>query len=303
MLTAGYTSEHGPVKVSAGPDVPKGLLSLMKSYADMLLVLRTTELPDDKFHHLKLFLSDFCNDKSIRQCSTMDDVIDILIEHLKIYYFNIDTLKVSCDRFCSSEVKTSLEQYKEQLSHFLSTTPVTEFKGALETKIIDHNKVETITIKLDESRTEDTLEALKRLVYHFFGIHHKVLILCGTDKGCVRVTYIVPVSLVPILREKAGQLSREYLASQGVLELVIGLRFALYEGLCKSTHHVHSTVLFSLFFICIGIDVHSKADIPKQLTMGVDSSNTMIAAIQRHPQSDIEELQREVEMLKEKCKY
>ena len=59
----------------------------------------------------------------------------------------------------------------------------------------------------------------------------------------------------------------------------------------------------SLFFICIGIDVHSKADIPKQLTMGVDSSNTMIAAIQRHPQSDIEELQREVEMLKEKCKY
>ena len=239
LLTADYTSEHGPVKVRPGPDVFESLHSLMKSYTNMLLVLRTTKLPDDKFHRLKLFLSDFCEEMSIRECSTLDNVIDLLKKHLKIYYFNIDTLVISCDHFCSSKVKTSLEQYKKQLSHFLSTTPIKEFKKALKLEIVDRSKVDIITIKLDESRTEHTLAALKKLVHHFFGIHYKVLIHCGIDDGCVCITYIVPVSLVLILREKAQQLSPEYLASKGVLELVIGLRLVPYEGLCKSTCHVY----------------------------------------------------------------
>ena len=46
------------------------------------------------------------------------------------------------------------------------------------------------------------------------------------------VTWIVPASLVSTLKAKAQQLSSEYLASRGVLELVIGLRIAPNEGLC-----------------------------------------------------------------------
>ena len=124
----------------------------------------------------------------------------------------------------------SLQQYRQQLDDFLSNTSVKEFKGTLKTKIDDSSKVETVTIILNENRIENTLEALRKLIYHFFGIHYKVLIHCGTEEGCVRITWIVPMSLVPTLREKADQLSPQYLASKGVLELVIGLRIAPNEG-------------------------------------------------------------------------
>ena len=124
-------------------------------------------------------------------------------KHLKIYYFNIDTLDKSCDYFCSPEVKSSLEQYKKQLAHFLSTTSVKQFKGALKMKIVDPSKVETITIKLDESRTENTLEAIKNLIIHFFGIHYRSLIHCEIKVGCVRITWIVPLSLVPIFKRES----------------------------------------------------------------------------------------------------
>ena len=216
----------------------------MKNYADMLLVLRTTVLPEDKFHCLKTFLSDLCDEKSIRQCSTLDDVIDLLKEHLKIYHFNIDILNISCDKFCSCEAKLSIEQYRKQLNHFFSNTSVKKFKDVLETRISDNSKVETVTIKLDETRTDDTLKALKKLVHHFFGIHYKVLIHCGTKEGCVLITWIVPVSLVSILREKAEQLSSKHLAGLGVLELVIGLRIASNEG-CSVFYSIYTSCFVS----------------------------------------------------------
>ena len=205
----------------------------MRSYADMLLILRTTKLPDEKFLCLKYFLSDFCEEESLQHCSTSCNIVDTLKKHLKIYIFNIDTLTVSCKYFCSSDVTGSVQQYGQQLDDFLSNTSVKEFKGALETQIIDSSKVESVTLKLDKNRTDNTLKALKRLVYHFFGIQYKVFIHCATEDGCVRITWTVPTSLVPTLREKAEQLSPEYLASKGVLELVIGLRIAPNEGLYR----------------------------------------------------------------------
>ena len=98
----------------------------------------------------------------------------------------------------------SLKQYRQQLDHFLSNTSVEEFKGAL-MKIDDSSKVETITIKLDESRTEDTLKTLRKLINDFFGIHQKAVFHYRTDEGCVCVTWVVTTMLVPILREKAEQ--------------------------------------------------------------------------------------------------
>ena len=226
------------------PDVPKNLLSLMTSYADMLLILRTTKLPGDKFLCLKYFLSDFCDEESLQHCSTVCDIVNILKKHLKIYIFNIDTLNVSCKHFHSSDVTSSVQQYGQQLDDFLSNTSVKHFKNALETQIDDSSKVESVTLKLNESRADDTLKALKRLVYHFVGNIQKTLIHYKTGTGCVCVTWVVPTSLVPILREKAEQLSPQYLASKGVLELVIGLRIAPNEGLYM--HLPHNWYLYSV---------------------------------------------------------
>ena len=230
-LHTGYTMRHGPVKVSVGPDVPKDLLTLLDEYSSMLLVVRTAELPPSNFSKLKLYLSDFCNEKLIRQCTDLCAIVDLLIEKLKIYIFNIDTLFFSCKHFDNTDVQYSVQQYKKHLDDFFLTTHVKDFKDALQTKVSDSDSVEEITLKLIESiNHDDTLRELKKLAHYFFGINSKALILSKIGSGCVCITWLVPVSLVPTLRTMARQHSQDLdsLERRGVLELVIGLRI---EGL------------------------------------------------------------------------
>ena len=235
LFVVGYIMRHGPITVFVKPDVPEGLNTLLQKYTEMLLVLRSTSQAKDTFHKLKLFLSDYCGEWSIRDCSTLSDIVDILIEKLKIYIFNIETLSAvaSCDYFATkcSEIKVCVETYKHHLDDFLSKASVKEFMGTLETEITNHSIVEPVTLKLNETKIDDTLKTLKRLVYHFFGNCSKALAHSDTGEGCVCITWLVPASLVPTLKTRAKKLSQEYLTSQGVLELVIGLRIAPNEGL------------------------------------------------------------------------
>ena len=237
LFVVGYIMRHGPITVFVKPDVPKGLNILLQKYAEMLLVLRSTSQAKDTFYKLKLYLSDYCEEISIRNCSTLSDVIDILIKKLKIYIFNIETLSAvaSCDYFAieCSEMKACVEKYKYHLDDFLSKASVKEFMGTLETEITNHSIVEPVTLKLNETKIDDTLKTLKKLVYHFFGNCSKALAHSDTGEGCVCITWLVPTSLVPNLKTRAKKLSQEYLASQGVLELVIGLRIVPNEGLYK----------------------------------------------------------------------
>ena len=238
---------HGPIQVSLKPDVPQRVVVLMKEYAKMLLVVRTAKLSKGKLATLKMFLSDYCEESSIRECSTVNSIVDLLIEQLKIYIFNIDTLNASCEFFSSLEVNNSVEQYKQHLDRFLSSTSVKEFKETLQTQIVNPESVECITLKLDEGRATCTLKKLKQLIYHFFGNISKAFIHCEVCVGCVCVTWLVPISLVPTLRTMAQQLSHEYLASHGVLELVIGLRIAPRgEGNCC----IGITVYICKFYKC-----------------------------------------------------
>ena len=158
-FVAGYAIPHGPIQVFVKPDVPKDLLSLMEEYANMLLEIRSANLPSTSFDRLKMFLSDFCHEKLIRECASLCDVIDLLVEKMKIYIFNIDTLIACSKHFDSAKVKDSIQRYRQQLNEFLSATTIKEFKGTLQTKIVDRSVVESIILKLDESRTGDTLDA------------------------------------------------------------------------------------------------------------------------------------------------
>ena len=215
--------QHGPVQVFVKPDVPNALLFLMEQYADMLVVLSIAELPAKSFLKLKIFLSGYCNETLFRQCSNLCAVVDILVEKLKIYLFNIDTLNASCKYF-DDTIKHSVQEYKQHLNDFLSNTTVKEFMGTLQTKVVDRTGLESITLKLDESRVDDTLKALNMFLYRFFGNCSRALNHCETSSGCVCITWLAPLPLVPTLRAMAEQCSQEYFASQGVLELVIGLR-------------------------------------------------------------------------------
>ena len=217
---------QGPIQVSLKPDVPDRVVFLMNEYAEMLQVVKGAKLSESRFFALKTFLSDYCEESLICECSTVSSIVDLLKDKLIIYIYNIDTLNASCKKFGRHKVKCSVEQYKQRLDEFLSSTSVKEFKGTLQTQIVNPKNVEYITLKLDEGRGCDTLKKLKQLVYHFFGNISRAFSLCEVCVGCVCVTWLVPISLVPTLRTMAQQLSHEYLASHGVLELVIGLRIA-----------------------------------------------------------------------------
>ena len=224
--------QHGPIEVIVNPDVPKSLLSLMEEYADMLVVLKKTELSAEKFTDLTFFLSSYCDEDSICDCSTMSHVVKFLQNELKIWIFNIDTLKAIEKKINNSKVTSSIEQYGQFLNDFFSSTSVKDFKDALRVHINDPSHAfESIILKLDESRTNDTLKNLEKLVYDSFGVRGRALILIRTGMGCVCVTWLVPTSLVSTMRAIAERLPEKYLANLGVLELVIGLRVVPNEGL------------------------------------------------------------------------
>ena len=238
VVALGLMMQHGSITITVNPDVPEGLLSLMEEYANMLTVLRKTKLSKKKFLELTFFLksyfsSDIASSHSICECSTLNDVIDFLQNELKIWLFNIDTLKAIKKTINNSKVTSSIEQYRQHLKEFCSSTSVKEFKDALEVQISDSSHAfESIILKLDEVRANDTLHNLKKLVYDIFGVHSKALILIRTGIGCVRVTWLVPTSLVSTMSAIAEQQSEEYLANFGVLKLVIGsLQVVPNEGL------------------------------------------------------------------------
>ena len=217
---------HGSIEVYIKPDVPSALKSLLEEYADMLMVLRLTKPRKTTLTKLVTFISDFSEESSIRECSSLSDAISILTDKLKIYIFNIDILTASCKHFDRPAMKASVHKYKRHLDKFLSNTCVKEFMGCLQTEITDHSIVEPITLKLDERWTDCTLKALKTLIYHFFGNCSKALAHCDTDPGCVLITLLVPTSLVPTFKSTAERLSLECFSSQSVLELMAGLRIA-----------------------------------------------------------------------------
>lgn len=222
---------HGPTKVIVKCNCPEDLPSLLKKYAKMLLALRKTTLRKDELQDITLYLSDYCDATSIRDCSNLNEVVDFLINESRIHMFNIETLNDNRECFKSKKVEKCIQQYNCHLDKFLSSTSIIEFTDAFETQVDDYSDLESITLKLNKPRSNDTLKALKKLVYHLFGISSKAMVYCVTRPGCICVTWVVPVSLVPILRAKARKHSHAYLASLGVLELVIGLRIAPNEGM------------------------------------------------------------------------
>ena len=229
FLSSCTLEEHDPIEVYVKPGISEGVCSLLKKYTKMILVVKRANLPDEKFDTLKSFLAEYCDEESFEDCSTINVLVKELKTKLKICIFNIHTLMECCEFLNdNTQVVAAIQLYKRELDAFLSSIIVREFSCSLHD--IRHG-VEEITLKLDDNTGKETVKHLKNLVAHFFGDTSKALILHRIQQGCVCVTWFVRMSLVPVLKAKARQLSPEYLASKGVLELVIGLRIAPNEGL------------------------------------------------------------------------
>ena len=214
---------HGPIQVSVKPDVPEKLRVLLVEYADLLMTLRRAELSEANLSDLKLYLSGYCSLEKIEQCTTLRAVVDLLIKHLKIYMFNTHTLD-ACFKYFNETIQHSVQEYKKHLDEFLLNTTIKKFMTTLQTEVVDRTGLESIALKLDESRVDDTLKALNTFLYSFFGNCSKELNHYDSGPGCVRITWLVSTSLVPDLRAcaMAEQHTLKYFVSHGILELVIG---------------------------------------------------------------------------------
>ena len=233
-LYAGCTLSHGPVvaHVVMNHTISGELISLMKDYISMVSTLRKAELLDDMLMNVKIFLDNYCRDRSILDCSSFSAVVDLLIDKLYIYVFNIDTLTACSKYFEANELTLFVQQYDQRLHIFLSSTSVTDFKDSLQSQVKRRGNLERITMKLDKAKSNATLTTLKELTLHCFGDSSKLLSLVKICAGCVCVTWLAPTLLVPTLRMEVERLSHEDLADRGVREIVIGLRVAPSEGLC-----------------------------------------------------------------------
>ena len=208
------------------------LLSLVDEYATLLLVLRSTKLSRGVLKKVTYFLSDFCEESSICECSSLSAVIDMLQEKLKIFIFNVDALSVSGRHFDNSLVNQLIQKYRRRVNILLKKTQIKQlWKRSLCRQIADCDYFETVSVKLGERKVgEDTLKALKTLSYILFGVSSKAMILSQIN-GCEYITWLAPRPLVSTLRTAARNLSANELAGHGVHEIVIGIRISPVEGI------------------------------------------------------------------------
>ena len=239
------TVEPLAVNVDVQPDFVEHLSFLSAEYANLLTVLQMTEISKESLDKLTVFLSRLCKCVSLKSCNSLNCVIDLLDLEKKIFLFNIEPLIACCSirpnhlytPFFERKVCNAVLDYKELLKGFLSSFSLKSFHFSLKESLKDITGMAEVTLKLkgtDETDAGtvncDTAEILEKLPYQLFGVTSKAMLLCEVRTGCVCVTWYVPTSLVPTLREKAECLSSEYLANKGVLELVIGLRIVPNEG-------------------------------------------------------------------------
>ena len=197
----------------------------------MLYLLRKVSLSSEALEDLKYCLFDLCHDdQSFLDCSSTAALVQQLKRYISL--FNIEILMIILDKFDSSTVEESVQKYKQQLDIFLSNTSIKQLKDAFQSQTPLPNDVESVTMKLDESRAEATLTSLKKLAYYLFGINSNTLILFEVRAGCIAIRWLVPMAVVPILKKKVEQHSLATLSRLGVLELVIGLKVTSpeYQG-------------------------------------------------------------------------
>ena len=219
----------------------------MEDYASMVYNLRKAELSDDLLVKVKTFLDIYLRDRSILDCSSFSAVVDLLIDKLYIYIFNINTLTACSKYFEGTEVTLFQQQYDQQLHVFLGSTSITDFKDSLQSQVKRLGNLGDITMKLDKAKSNATLATLKELSHHCFGDSSKLLSLVRICAGCVCVTWLAPTLLVPTLRTEVEKLSHEDLANRGVREIVIaGLRV---KGLCV-------VIAIIIVFIVLYTDTH-----------------------------------------------
>ena len=223
------------MKVTIEAGHVKKLCFLKQKYAYMLMVLQGTELSHEKLTNLKRFLSVFCDDMSYKRCDSLECVVEQLQITSKISLFNIEPLTACCrckrPPLFVTEVRRAILNYKMQFKKFWSGISLKNFRCSLKERIHGFKDMAEVTLKLNDTAVSYTsADIIEKLPYDTFGVSSKALILCEVHQGCVCITWCVSSSLVPTLREKAEQLSSKYLASKGVLELVIGLRIVPNEG-------------------------------------------------------------------------
>ena len=228
------------------------------------MVLIGTKLSRKKLNILKTYLSDFCDDVSFRSCLSLKCVVELLKLESKMSIFNIEPLVATCCKSCSQPLfKTkacrAVQEYGTQLVEFMSGISLKNFRCSLREQIKDVKGIAEVTLKLNDTvGCYTAADIIKKLPYQLFRVTSKALVLCEVRPGCVCVTWCVPTSLVPTLREKAEQLSPQYLASKGVLELVIGLRIAPNEGLCVMIYSYYSDLSL---YIAAALNGHTASSL------------------------------------------
>ena len=210
------------VEIRMAADLERKLSLLNEKYAYMLMVLQRSELSEKELSNLRFFLSTFCNDMSLKRCDSLECLVELLQLTSKISLFNIEPLAACCKcQLLVAEVRRVILNYKMHYKRFWLGASLRNFRCSLKERIDEFEGMAEVSLKLNNIAASNTAaEIIEKLPYELFGVSSKAMVLCKVQKGCVCITWVIPMSLIPTLKEKA-QLSPEYLASKGVLKLVI----------------------------------------------------------------------------------
>ena len=147
----------------------------------MLAELTKIKELEKNFFQLKEYFSNFFDDGSFMDCSTLKEFVVILREREIISIFEIDDLLHVCKNLWIHDVEHLLQEYKQSVEHVFAHVETYAFKKVLQDKLTDH--VGAIILRRHEITNDATLmRAMKNFTYYCLGKRYsKILVTCMFD--------------------------------------------------------------------------------------------------------------------------
>ena len=157
-------------------------------------------LPATIKHEHKAFLKE--NLPTFLKAENLEEIF----MHLNLYWNFIDysLLDYIINRFCSTDLKQKMHEYKLELEKFRRVTTISQVIGSWPGRVEPPPSFTEFTSTLDRDASTFTLEELEELrmkICTEFSLSNFILMFRGVIRGSLTITWFVPSGVVPRLRD------------------------------------------------------------------------------------------------------
>lgn len=157
--------------------------------------------------------------QQLKNATSIDDLFDVIEEYCT--FFNFDVLACMIDEYGTVSDKQRLQKYKEEF-HEYAKRRIYECPSNFVKK--DSDKFAKLHLKLDSKYDKfglKVLQGFQAAICEILEVSSKSLVLCQLGKGCVELTFRMPIFLQQSICHLSND-QKKSLAAIGVIRLSSG---------------------------------------------------------------------------------